>query len=331
MPTRKIINVLLSALLLITSLYTFGWCEGDGTSGATFLKIPVGTRATSMGGAFVSVSDDVSAIHWNPAGLATQNSREFMAVYQKLYQDTSFSVISYAQPVDISGNTIVFGGSFLSSKVDNIKETDESGPTGSELDFSDFSFTGSAAYNYDDVLLLGSNLKYIKETLAEYDKDSFALDIGAIYRPGLRNVTIGLVLANIGPGFKGDRQIGGVDLGDGIIVGGNKLEEDLPFLIQGGISDTYAFGSNVLRLALEGSKYNDSDAKVHFGGEFWIYDVFAIRAGYVSQDEGGINIGLGYRQFGASNYNDSVYEFGYSYSDAGDLGSSQTISLIAKF
>jgi hypothetical protein len=186
-------------------------------------------------------------------------------------------------------------------------------------------------------LLIGGNLKYIEEKIDEYDKDSFAFDIGAIYKPGFRNVSIGLVCANIGPGLKGDRQIGGVliegeEEGDeDIIIGGEKLEEDLPFLIQGGISDTYAFGPNVLRLALEGSKYNDSDAQIHFGGEFWLYDIFAIRAGYVDRDEGGLNFGLGYRQFSSSYYNDSVFEFGYSYSDIGDLGSSQTISLVAKF
>src|SRR5262245_56330695 len=31
----------------------------------------VGTRALGMGGAFVAVADDSSAVYWNPAGLAT--------------------------------------------------------------------------------------------------------------------------------------------------------------------------------------------------------------------------------------------------------------------
>ena len=31
---------------------------------------PVGVRATGMGGAFVAVADDASAVYWNPAGLA---------------------------------------------------------------------------------------------------------------------------------------------------------------------------------------------------------------------------------------------------------------------
>src|SRR4051794_7687745 len=31
----------------------------------------LGTRATGMGGAFVAVSDDASAVYWNPAGFAS--------------------------------------------------------------------------------------------------------------------------------------------------------------------------------------------------------------------------------------------------------------------
>ena len=32
---------------------------------------PVGVRAAGMGGAFVAVADDATAVYWNPAGLPT--------------------------------------------------------------------------------------------------------------------------------------------------------------------------------------------------------------------------------------------------------------------
>ena len=41
-----------------------------GTTTANFLEIGVGSRATSMGDAYVAVANDVSSIYWNPAGLA---------------------------------------------------------------------------------------------------------------------------------------------------------------------------------------------------------------------------------------------------------------------
>ena len=41
-----------------------------GTSAATFLRIPVGARGTAMGGAFVAIADDPTALFWNPGGIA---------------------------------------------------------------------------------------------------------------------------------------------------------------------------------------------------------------------------------------------------------------------
>ena len=39
----------------------------------------VGTRAEGMGGAFVAVADDASAVYWNPAGIATGATFDFQA------------------------------------------------------------------------------------------------------------------------------------------------------------------------------------------------------------------------------------------------------------
>ncbi len=48
------------ALLLTTTVPA--WAQGEA---------PAGARATGMGGAFVAVADDASAVFWNPAGLAS--------------------------------------------------------------------------------------------------------------------------------------------------------------------------------------------------------------------------------------------------------------------
>ena len=44
--------------------------EKVGTFDGQFLKLQVGARATAMGGAFVAVADDASALFWNAAGIA---------------------------------------------------------------------------------------------------------------------------------------------------------------------------------------------------------------------------------------------------------------------
>src|SRR6187399_1330275 len=37
----------------------------------------IGVRAEGMGGAFVAVADDASAVYWNPAGIATGATFDF--------------------------------------------------------------------------------------------------------------------------------------------------------------------------------------------------------------------------------------------------------------
>src|SRR5437773_9002924 len=44
--------------------------EKVGTFDGQFLKIGVGARAAGMGGAFVGVADDATALYWNAAGIA---------------------------------------------------------------------------------------------------------------------------------------------------------------------------------------------------------------------------------------------------------------------
>ena len=56
--------------------------NGNGTTGANFLEIDVGSAATAMGGAYVSVANDVSSSYWNPAGLAYVNNRQTFFAYQ---------------------------------------------------------------------------------------------------------------------------------------------------------------------------------------------------------------------------------------------------------
>lgn len=54
---------------------TQGWFASKGVS----------ARAMGMGQAFTAVSDDVNAIYWNPAGLATNGGTEFSSMHTDLY------------------------------------------------------------------------------------------------------------------------------------------------------------------------------------------------------------------------------------------------------
>jgi len=68
----------------------------------------VGTRPLGMGGAFVALANEPSAVMWNPAGLAQMKQTEIVAAYASLYtglgeDSLGRAYISYTSPVMWSG------------------------------------------------------------------------------------------------------------------------------------------------------------------------------------------------------------------------------------
>ncbi len=47
-----------------------------GTAAYTFLKIGTGAKSQAMGGAFVGLADDATALYYNPAGLTARGHDE---------------------------------------------------------------------------------------------------------------------------------------------------------------------------------------------------------------------------------------------------------------
>ena len=64
---RKIILISLLGILMSLSWGSSAW--GVSEAGVLFLRLPAGARAAGMGEAFIAISDDATATHWNPAGL----------------------------------------------------------------------------------------------------------------------------------------------------------------------------------------------------------------------------------------------------------------------
>ena len=120
----KILNI--GFLLVIFALMNSSFAQGNYDAiRITDNEIGFGARALGMGGAYVGVADDYSAVYWNPAGLAQMRKMEFWLGLSNLnfkndlsYQNepsnistsnTKFNSIGFVFPVPTYRGSLVFG------------------------------------------------------------------------------------------------------------------------------------------------------------------------------------------------------------------------------
>jgi hypothetical protein len=169
-----------------------------------------------MAGTFAAVSDDVSAIHGNPAGLALLKRQQAATTYLNGLLDIRTEFLGYAFPLpeSVSAKPSALGASLLVSQLGRL-EVLRTNPDGSFLDERSISAGSdivlSAAYAAqlkESVLPLptesqehyfGVNARYLRSTLAEqYSASAFAMDIGYMTRSQTHGVRGAFVVSNLG-------------------------------------------------------------------------------------------------------------------------------------
>ncbi|MCL2144563.1 MAG: hypothetical protein FWH43_03610 [Endomicrobia bacterium] len=188
---KKLIPLSLVFLLTANSYAAVG--------GAAFLKRGVGARALGMGGAFTSLSNDTSAVYWNPAGLgqvqdysvtvmgSTGGSDEWPGLED---MTPSHNFVAVSVPMSKFTDSLgasVFALGLINSTMDNITHSDS---LGNEIgSFSDsqnavYLSWGMPVWESSTNLYVGVSIKYIMEKMDGIDGGSasgYDLDAGVIY------------------------------------------------------------------------------------------------------------------------------------------------------
>ena len=88
-------NILLCLIFLV--LFSSAVCADNGLPVSfLFLKLPVGAAAAGMGEAYSSIAEGAYAMHWNPACLSENKSKEIMFMRDNYIEDLSHSYIGFA-------------------------------------------------------------------------------------------------------------------------------------------------------------------------------------------------------------------------------------------
>ena len=155
-----------------------------------------------MGETFVAVANDPSAIYWNPAGLASLQSREVSASHIDWPADIQYDHLTLVVPSRRLGGSLGFQLGVLETR---IKETTELEPfgTGNEFSYSDLVAGMAFARRWTDKLLVGAGAKFVREDLGSEvggtTTSAVLFDVGSIYYLGLGSVRIATSLTSFGP------------------------------------------------------------------------------------------------------------------------------------
>jgi len=288
MKSLKIIFILLTVLLLTQ----MGFSQDAGTTGATFLKLGAGARALGMGSAFTGLSDDVSAIYWNPAGLGFIRRWELSFNYQKLFADLEYYAFFYSHQFRAPGTrraSLGIGVTHLGA-LENWDSTNGQMPEVSSGDISDLAVIVPLAYRLDMLtpkLSVGMNYKFIKNKLGSYSSNAHGIDFGVLFKTQLSNRFIWSIGANI----------------QNITLKKVKFVnqyESLPYRMRFGSAIKFFITDNQdLIVAYDLAKPKDNNLKHNMGIEYWLHlgaHRLGFRGGYrmIEEDLGKFSFSIGY-------------------------------------
>lgn len=276
----KLSVVLLAALLMnADSLYAqlipnLGG-QRTGTSSFQFLKIGTNARATGMGETFVAVSDDISSINYNPAGLVLTNDNGVIFTHTQWFVDTRLENIGGVY--HFGSNAI--GLSVTSLRTEDMKVTTEyqQEGTGDYFRFSDLAIGLTFAKKMTDQFSFGATVRYVEEGLGVIKMRTFVGDLATYYKTGLGTSRFAVMISNFGAQATPS---GSVDL-----IGGRTANSFQSFPPPTVFRVGFAFEPwmnerNRVTTSIQLNSPNDNAENFSIGAEYAYKDFLYVRGGY---------------------------------------------------
>ena len=288
-----------SVLLLVST------AANAAQTGAQFLKIDTDARLSGMGSAGVASALGVSALNYNPAGLAAMTSPEAAFSHSQWLMDSTHDFIGFGMPV--KKMSLALGVTRLSNSKMEGRADDGSAAGG----YSAYDQAVSLGFGFKSV---GGAVKYIQSSIAGVRAQAFAVDLGAKQKLSRLPVSLGIGVQNLGTGIKYLSQ-----------------RDNLPLSVNAGLTFAVLPGMG-LSLDVKRLVY-DKQTVFSAGTEYAMMTGnnlgFALRGGYGltgltrNNDKSGFSVGAGVMALGA--------QLDYAVSPETGLGSVQRITLKKKF
>ncbi len=306
------LNVFLGALgILVVQIMFPGFCFSQTISSTAALVTPLSAlgasaRADALGGAFVGLADDPSALFYNGAGLS-QLKAASLSINHNSYLGGSFEeTLLFGLPAGSLGG---FAGALQYVSWGNLDERDANGAYQGTFADSDAAFSVGWGTNVASGLSLGVALHGIQQKIVDSLYGGLSGDLGFLWilDPGLR---LGLAYTGLGT-----------------TQAGFSPAQDLHW----GLSSFLGLGKNSnLRPLLSGDWEPKGVSRIQGGLEGIIQRDCFLRVGYQAALENnqiggltGFTAGAGFRV--------GQFQLDYAFVPYGDLGTSHRISVGYEF
>lgn len=300
---------------------------GPGTTAAPFLLLGYGSRPLGLGEAYVAVADDVSALHYNPAGLAFP-ATPFQGPSPRAYE-ALYSHSLHLEGISIDQLGFIkrpFGLSVTHLRVPDLeRRTAETADPEGGFGATDL----GVGLSYGRVVSgvgVGGTLKLIRQSIGTDSASTYTTDLGLLRRFERHPVSVGAGVSNLGGSIR-------------------FVEESFPLPLTVRAGAAYGMTKSFPHvLSLQVDLPRGSDPVIRIGAEYLGFGPFSLRAGYRTFPGQQRDVALGrslgrtasgltefYGMFMGVGFRSSLGVLDYALTPYGELGNSHRLSFSFSF
>jgi hypothetical protein len=254
-----------------------------GTTSAEFLLMAPTARGAALGAGFGALATDISAMYYNPAGLAQLARPGLMASSMKYIADTKLNWLGFAVPFGGSRAVGMQITSFGFSDQPVYTVDDPEGTTGEVYSVSETALGFTYAQQFSDRFSAGINATFISDQLGRTTGRAFAVDFGTNFHAsvGGHALRASFVIQHLGTTVEhtGNALDANVIRQPPREVGGTAQEAQparlqtkgwsLPVMFRVGLSyDVFTTASGRFTAMGEFTQPNNTDPGYNFAGEY---------------------------------------------------------------
>ncbi|MEK7818585.1 MAG: PorV/PorQ family protein [Bacteroidota bacterium] len=320
-----LIIILFFEINLSQSIFPNLGSQRTGISTFNFLKIGVSPRGIGMSDATIALANDISFLQKNPASAVIEKNNSIYFSHNSWFAETSNEHFSYLHHLSDYDAIAIGVTSFVTDDIQKRTVTMPFG-TGEFVSFRDVAFSLTYARVLTDQFRFGVTVKYVNETLAELQAQTFLFDLGALYFINFGSARFAFVLSNFGSTIKPNGEIEQLGIG--------KTTDFEEFSPPTNFSLGFAFEpidneTHRVTSSIQLNHPNDNSENFAIGSEYSWRETFFVRTGkkFKIEEQKSFSFGVGVKIPMDVNF---VF-VDYGVTSIGDLGFTHSISILTKF